>query len=158
MHKNSPKTHLDTVYLSTSAQPAPLCLTPSVPSTNATPLGCQRTASHVHHRVMDGVEGHHPTLQSSPIASATQAPPQHDGGHGCHRLLSFRGTYFAFCCIHCSTLMFGYVNVSISSHLAVGLKSILIPFPCFLCSIQALDIGIKMDCCQIRIKIISHLL
>lgn len=40
-----------------------LYLTPSVPSTNATRLSCQRPASHVHHRVMDGVEGHHPTLQ-----------------------------------------------------------------------------------------------
>lgn len=38
---------------------------------------CQAPASHVHHWVMDEVEGRHPTLQSSLIPSAMQTPPNH---------------------------------------------------------------------------------
>lgn len=62
--------------------PSPaLSLTPFVPSTPAHPPSCQGPASHVHHWVMDGVEGRHPTLQSSLIPSAMQTPPNHSGEH-----------------------------------------------------------------------------
>lgn len=57
-----------------------LSLTPLVPPTSAHPPSCQGLASHVHHWVMDGAEGHHPTLQSSLIPSAMQTPPNHSRG------------------------------------------------------------------------------
>lgn len=61
--------------------PSPaLSLTPFVSSTPTYPPTCQGPASHVHHWVMDGVEGHHPTLKSSLIPSAMQTPPNHSGG------------------------------------------------------------------------------
>lgn len=56
-----------------------LSLTPFVPPTSAHPPSCQGLASHVHHWVMDGAEGRHPTLQSSLIPSAMQTPPNHSG-------------------------------------------------------------------------------